>query len=105
MIVSDSYIHENKTMTAFTMNTLLKIRYRVSVIGMIVNSIFCIIKMINAYRIHYNGRLSCYHADLSVPYPFDRNKNDIVKQFTDVIHEYKKEIGIQISIDRHRSVF
>ncbi len=69
MIVSDSYIHENKTMTAFTMNTLLKIRYRVSVIGMIVNSIFCIIKMINAYRIMISITTGGFPAITRI-YPF-----------------------------------
>ena len=56
---------------------------------------------VSYHDLHYNESLSCYHVDLSVPYSFDLNKNDIVTQITDAIHKHKKEIEIQINVDRH----
>ncbi|MBQ6559212.1 MAG: cation transporter [Erysipelotrichaceae bacterium] len=56
---------------------------------------------ISFHDLHYNENFSCYHVDLSVPYSYDLKKNDIVKQISDAIHEYKKDINIQINVDRH----
>ncbi|MBR4462896.1 MAG: cation transporter [Erysipelotrichaceae bacterium] len=56
---------------------------------------------VSYHDLHYNESLSCYHVDLSIPYAYDLKKNDIVKQISDAIHEYEKEIDIQINVDRH----
>lgn len=53
------------------------------------------------HDLHYNKSLSCYHVDLSVPYLYDLEKNDAVQQIEKLVHEYNKDIQIQINIDRH----
>ena len=53
------------------------------------------------HDLHYNQSLSCYHVDLSIPYSYDLKKNDALQQIKKQIHEYNKDIQIQINIDRH----
>ena len=56
---------------------------------------------VSYHGLHYNESLSCYHVDLSVPYSYNLKKNDIMKQISDAIHEYRKDLDIQINVDRH----
>ena len=53
------------------------------------------------HDLHYNKSLSCYHVDISVPYSYNLEGNDIIDQITRSVKEYKKDINIQINIDRH----
>ena len=53
------------------------------------------------HDLHYNKNLGCYHVDLSIPYAYDLEKNDPLTQIKKQVHEYNKDIQIQINIDRH----
>ncbi len=53
------------------------------------------------HDLHYNRSLDTYHVDLSIPYSYDLKKNDPIAQIENKVHEYNKNIRIQINIDRH----